>query len=142
LLVTSLLPSPYYQGDINLFQTCHNNWKQAVRARHNIGLTTTLSQLVCRSLTTCGFLRMYQRSLTRTYICFHTAFATSVAQWGLWSIWSACSATCDDGKRTRTRTCGSDRTEDSCPGSSLQEESCVIRHCPGRYCCLLVTGLL
>jgi hypothetical protein len=34
------------QGDNNLFQTCHNNWEQAVRAIS--GLTTTLLQLVCR----------------------------------------------------------------------------------------------
>jgi hypothetical protein len=36
--------------DNNLFQTCHNNWEQAVRTHPDIGLTTTLLQLVCRSV--------------------------------------------------------------------------------------------
>jgi translation elongation factor EF-G len=52
-LVASLLPSSTLeQGDNNLFQTCHNNWEQAVRTHPDIGLTTTLLQLVCRSVTT------------------------------------------------------------------------------------------
>ncbi len=33
-----------------LFQTCHNNWEQAVRTHPDIGLTTTLLQLVYRFL--------------------------------------------------------------------------------------------
>ena len=32
---------------------------QAMRTRSDIGLTTTLLQLVCRSVTTCAFLRVY-----------------------------------------------------------------------------------
>jgi hypothetical protein len=50
-LTTTLL-----QGDNNLFQTCHNNWEQAVRTHPDIGLTTTLLQLVRRSLTTYALL--------------------------------------------------------------------------------------
>jgi hypothetical protein len=47
------------QGDNNLFQTYHNNWKQAVRT-HRLSknlVTTNLLQLVSRSVTTCAFLR-------------------------------------------------------------------------------------
>jgi hypothetical protein len=39
-----------------LFQTCHNNWEQAVRTHPGIGLARTLLQLVCRPVTTCAFL--------------------------------------------------------------------------------------
>jgi hypothetical protein len=42
----------------NLLQTCHNNWEQAVRTHPDISLTTTLFQLVCRSVTTSAFLRV------------------------------------------------------------------------------------
>jgi hypothetical protein len=49
LHVASLLP---------LSTLYHNNWEQAVRAHPDIGLTTTLLQLVCRSVTTCAFLRV------------------------------------------------------------------------------------
>ena len=34
-----------------LFQTCHNNWEQGQRTLPGIGLTTTLLQLACRSVT-------------------------------------------------------------------------------------------
>ena len=55
----SLLPSStLWQGDNNLFQTCHNNWEQVVRTHPDTGLTTTLLQLVCRSVTICAFLRV------------------------------------------------------------------------------------
>jgi hypothetical protein len=47
-LVASLLSSSTLkQDDNNLFQTCHNNWEQAVRTHPDISLTTTLLQLVC-----------------------------------------------------------------------------------------------
>jgi hypothetical protein len=42
----------------NLFQTWRNNWEQAMRTHPDIGLTTTLLELVCRSVVTCAFLRV------------------------------------------------------------------------------------
>ncbi|XP_028400689.1 uncharacterized protein LOC114523847 isoform X2 [Dendronephthya gigantea] len=48
-------------------------------------------------------------------------------------MWSACSATCAGGKRSRERKCGNALTDDenTCPGSSVETESCVVQsHCP------------
>jgi hypothetical protein len=49
------------------FQTCHNNWEQAVRTHPDIGLTTTLLQLDCKSVTTCAFLRVCRSQTLATW---------------------------------------------------------------------------
>ena len=79
-------------------------------------------------------LLLYLNCLMFLYMYFYAALSPTVSQWSQWSIWSACTATCGDGKRSRTRKCGNDLTEDNnhCPGSSLQVEPCILRHCPGK----------
>ena len=54
--------------------------------------------------------------------------------WAVWSDWSVCDATCDNGTRTRTRTCtdpvpvhgGTD-----CTGKSRETMVCENNFCPG-----------
>ena len=57
--------------------------------------------------------------------------------WGRWSSWGACSATCDNGTRVRTRKCDDPIPTNSgkpCPGDDKQQKACIIRRCSsGRY---------
>ncbi|XP_025102599.1 A disintegrin and metalloproteinase with thrombospondin motifs adt-2-like isoform X5 [Pomacea canaliculata] len=52
-------------------------------------------------------------------------FSSSV--WGQWETWSACSATCGDGSRSRRRPCS--RTQGACPGEATQTDTCSNTAC-------------
>ncbi|XP_060558848.1 A disintegrin and metalloproteinase with thrombospondin motifs adt-1-like [Ruditapes philippinarum] len=50
-----------------------------------------------------------------------------VNTWSDWSEWSPCNATCNNGSRSRTRSCLS---ENDCIGESNQSEACNLQPCP------------
>ena len=55
--------------------------------------------------------------------------------WSVWHDWGACSVTCDNGTRTRTRTCDNPppaNRGDDCQGSAQQTSECVMNQCPGK----------
>jgi len=57
---------------------------------------------------------------------------------GGWSVWQdlgTCSVTCDNGTRTRTRTCDNpppSNRGDDCQGSAQETSECVMNECPGK----------
>ena len=55
-----------------------------------------------------------------TFICF-------LDKWGTWSNWGACSQTCGEGTRARSRDCAGY----NCTGPSLDKEACFVQDCPG-----------
>ena len=60
--------------------------------------------------------------------------------WSNWGAYEACSVTCGDGMKTRTRTCSDPSiTRDVCPGSSSDTTNCNVATC-GMY--IYVTQLL
>ena len=55
-------------------------------------------------------------------------------KWGLWSPWTACSATCGAAKRSRTRGCDHPppaHAGKTCEGPEKQEEYCKLQPCMG-----------
>lgn len=53
--------------------------------------------------------------------------------WSPWSAFSACSRTCDQGTKTRTRVCNNPAPQfggTSCPGPSTDTQNCLIILCP------------
>ena len=53
--------------------------------------------------------------------------------WGAWSSWSECSATCGGGIRTKTRECNDPPSAfngDDCQGLSIEESECKAQKCP------------
>ena len=59
--------------------------------------------------------------------------------WSTWGAWSSCSATCNGGKRARTRRCVQPSNQHGCPrgsitclGQSRQESVCNSFCCPGK----------
>ncbi|XP_060565319.1 properdin-like [Ruditapes philippinarum] len=53
--------------------------------------------------------------------------------WGLWSQWSTCSATCGNQTMSRTRLCDSPAAQHggaSCSGSDIETSSCTLPSCP------------
>lgn len=57
--------------------------------------------------------------------------------WGRWSSWGACSATCGNGTKVRTRRCDDPIPANSgkpCTGDDKQQAACIIRRCSlGKY---------
>ncbi|KAK7100531.1 A disintegrin and metalloproteinase with thrombospondin motifs adt-1-like [Littorina saxatilis] len=57
--------------------------------------------------------------------------------WEMWSAWTACSATCGGGQRSRSRRCVDSvskveaRGDGSCPGLNTRNEPCGRQKCPG-----------
>ncbi|XP_031558696.1 uncharacterized protein LOC116295106 [Actinia tenebrosa] len=52
--------------------------------------------------------------------------------WGNWGAWTACSASCDDGVRSRTRQCNNpapSKYGKPCKGEAKEEEICTIKRC-------------
>ena len=54
-------------------------------------------------------------------------FFLLAATWGPWSMWSGCSRSCGEGRRTRLRTC---RHGNTCVGLNQQFEPCNSQRCP------------
>ena len=57
-------------------------------------------------------------------------------KWGVWSPWTACSATCGAAKRSRTRECDHPPAAHggkTCEGPEKQEEYCKLQPCLGQY---------
>ena len=53
--------------------------------------------------------------------------------WGQWSSYSACSATCGGGTRTRNRICnGGNPGTGGCPGTDEQTITCNSRPCASK----------
>ena len=57
----------------------------------------------------------------------HTHSDGAVASWSSWGAWSPCSRTCNQGERTRIRTCIGGTT---CQGSNIDRERCNTNPCP------------
>ncbi|CAG5124423.1 unnamed protein product, partial [Candidula unifasciata] len=60
-------------------------------------------------------------------VCEAAASCCVDGNWGTWSRWSACSSSCGDGRRTRTRTCSNPPPSScgrACPGDMQQTEPC------------------
>ena len=56
--------------------------------------------------------------------------------WSSWGTWGSCSKSCGTGYQDRHRSCASPVPAyggSSCAGSSNQQTSCLIKHCPGKY---------
>lgn len=52
--------------------------------------------------------------------------------WNPWSEWTECSTTCENGTRSRNRTCdGPFFGGDECAGSAIDIEDCFLIWCPG-----------
>ena len=55
--------------------------------------------------------------------------------WSAWETWSTCSKTCDNGTRTRVRSCNNPAPAHEgkdCAGEGKKSEVCLVRHCPGK----------
>ena len=64
-----------------------------------------------------------------TEVCNAQTCPPPTGTWGQWSTWSSCSVTCDDGLRTRTRTCS---INGGCSGADTEDEVCNMGTCqPG-----------
>lgn len=56
--------------------------------------------------------------------------------WGEWSVWSLCSASCGHATQHRQRLCNSPIPSaggSDCNGMVNQEQNCTILKCPGIY---------
>lgn len=52
--------------------------------------------------------------------------------WNPWTLWTDCSTSCENGTRTRNRTCdGPYYGGDDCTGAGHEIEACFLRWCPG-----------
>ena len=69
VLTSLIMPSSLLKVAHNLFQTCYNKLRQAVRTQL---VRTDLLQLVCRLVTTCAFLRVLL--VHKLLICFAHLF--------------------------------------------------------------------
>ncbi|XP_028394319.1 uncharacterized protein LOC114518504 isoform X2 [Dendronephthya gigantea] len=49
-----------------------------------------------------------------------------INKWGTWSNWAACTKTCGEGTRARSRDCAGY----NCTGPSLDKEACFVQDCP------------
>ena len=62
--------------------------------------------------------------------------ASAQAHWSQWSNWTACSASCGEGMRQRSRECDASGAAvnrvGSCIGPNVQKETCEDVPCPGK----------
>ncbi|XP_033759819.1 coadhesin-like [Pecten maximus] len=71
-------------------------------------------------------------SATETQSCI-LANCSVNGNWSDWLPWDACSASCDEGVKTRNRTCDNPAPAfggEDCEGSYTEEEVCMLKHCP------------
>ena len=55
--------------------------------------------------------------------------------WGPWSAYSECSATCSNGTKTRSRKCNNPPPSDNgskCEGKKEQTTTCFVDYCPSK----------
>ncbi|XP_021339055.1 coadhesin-like isoform X2 [Mizuhopecten yessoensis] len=53
--------------------------------------------------------------------------------WSVWLTWGSCSASCDNGTKTRNRTCDNPVPAydgEDCNGIDMESEVCIKKHCP------------
>ena len=76
-------------------------------------------------------MKYFLLSKTKTYSNVSASTTESSAQYGCWTAWSDCSATCGGGERTRTGECkpGSDPSS-TCTGDGTESEACNPDACP------------
>jgi len=56
---------------------------------------------------------------------------TEILDWGSWSDWSDCDATCGGGERIRSRNCINGEAGDpGCEGDGIEREACNAQNCP------------
>ena len=65
--------------------------------------------------------------------------------WGLWTSWSTCSATCGTGQQTRSRLCNNPPPTNGgefCMGSNQDQQTCLAPSCPAglSYFKMLITN--
>ncbi|KAI8477693.1 Hemicentin-1, partial [Branchiostoma belcheri] len=79
-------------------------------------------------------------SVRQTQMCELDACPVD-GKWTLWSPWSACSSSCNNGIRTRTRTCTTaEHGGRSCPGEDTQSMVVGVLGQPGEAVVVAVTG--
>jgi Thrombospondin type 1 domain len=65
----------------------------------------------------------------------YSTVSDNAGSWDLWSGWSTCTRTCDNGVRSRERNC---RPNATCIGSNVTTETCLVSPCPGILNCLII----
>ncbi len=75
-----------------------------------------------------------ERRITLNKECFTCylmpLFHTVDGRWSDWGVWSDCSVTCDEGSRSRERTCdGKVGAGAECDGDTSMSESCNLEPC-------------
>ena len=64
--------------------------------------------------------------------CFFLIQEPRAGHWGKWGSWGSCSVSCDEGMKSRTRTCDDPSPKnggDDCPGASESKTTCVLKSC-------------
>ena len=73
---------------------------------------------------------------TQTWISQPYLFCTEVdGNWTQWSVWSACSASCGNRTRNRSRQCADPAPAHGgrdCDGARTETQDCALISCPGR----------
>ena len=62
-------------------------------------------------------------------------FPLVAGNWSNWGVWSACSETCGNGTRNRTRLCNNPTPAHggaACQGDANNTEACLVRYCPSK----------
>jgi hypothetical protein len=65
------------------------------------------------------------------YFCFFMCNSVD-GSWGNWLNWGACSVTCGDGTRSRSRSCNNPSPSnggEQCQGSNVNSQNCNIKEC-------------
>lgn len=67
------------------------------------------------------------------YVFLCSAVVIRDGNWGDWEAWSACSATCGDGRNLRVRYCNNPTPMNglTCSGDALELETCNDGNCTG-----------
>ena len=71
----------------------------------------------------------------------HLVFPTVDGVWSDWGGYGSCTATCDNGTSTRTRTCNNHAHSHggrTCQGTNTDTQLCKLNTCPGMYGCNLI----